>query len=357
MKRLIGIMVLLIGCLLPIVAQQVQPKARLKKEKEAEQKDNGISVRAQTQYPVQADIPDNIVWKREIYRTIDLTEEANMGLYDPAVTTDERMNLFAMIFKLLSENKIPAYEYRLDGEDVLTDANKINFKDVLDRYHLYYKRMRLAYTHDTVFVVNNSDIPSNEVMSYFLKEVWYFDSNSNTFGRKVLSICPVLHRSGDFSFNVTKYPMFWVKYADIEPYLSARMVMTSPLNNATQVSLSDFFSLNMYQGSIYKAASPSGKTLSQYCTNDTALAKEQARIEKQLADVENSVWIDPTQKKVIAIKAVTDSLSSKVDKPKVEAPRNSRRSVKKAKTKKVKSSSSSSSNSGEAKISVRRQRR
>ena len=91
-----------------------QPNSRATQQ---EQKANGneLAVRAQTRYPGTKDMPDDVMWTREIYRTLDLTQGENGALYYPVEPMDDRMNLFSLIFKLLATKKIPVYEYQLDG--------------------------------------------------------------------------------------------------------------------------------------------------------------------------------------------------------------------------------------------------
>ena len=123
------------------------------------------------------------------------------------------------------------------------------------------------------------------------------------------------------------------------------------------MSLDDFFTKNMYKGKIYKTTNMLGKTLAQYCSNDSAMAKEQKRIEKQLVDFEQNVWGKPEPK---------DSLDSiaRMDKKaaKALAKKNRRAggSTSKTSTTKIRKSrpqsGSSSSPSGSARVSVRRQR-
>ncbi len=126
--------------------------------------------------------------------------------------------------------------------------------------------------------------------------------------------------------------------------------MTSNLNNAAVMSMDDYFAKNMYRGKIYKTNNMLGKTLAQYCTSDTALSKEQKRIENEITAFEQNLWGDKTRK---------DSLDSiaKVDKSVKAVKKKNRRaaastSVRKTKTKTKSASSSSSA----ARVTVRRQR-
>lgn len=333
---------------LGIYQAAAQPKAR-KAKQEVKESGPALSVRAQTQYTGQINMPQEVIWKREIYRTLDLKQEKNSALYYPVEPIGDRMNLFTLIFKLIADGKIPAYEYHLDGTEVLTADNKVKFKDVLDRFHILYQIKEDGQARDTLYSIDNSDIPSNEVLSYFIKEVWYFDQHSSTYNSKVVAICPVLHRSGDFSMDVTKYPMFWLDYTDLSPYLVRMNVMTSNLNNVSNVSLDDYFATRQFKGDIYKTTNMLNQTLAQYCTTDSAMVKEQKKIEGQLKAFEEHLWENPSDL------IVRKDSSSKVSVPlatEKSVKMSSKRKVATAPTVKVKKEKSSA-----PKASVRRQRR
>ena len=328
-----------------------QPKARRQKQQQqqAQQQqqpqNQGMSMRARIQFPTAIDMPEDVVWRRDIYREIDLNKDANAGLYYPVEPIDRQVNLFTYLFKLALNNYIPVYEYRLDGNEVFTDSAKVQMKTVLDNYHIFYEEK------DGKIRVDNSDIPSAEVKMYYLKESAYYDQANATFHRKVLSLCPVMVREDDFGGEASKYPLFWVKYADVEPFLSRQTVMTSNLNNAATMSMDDYFTLNRYDGKIYKTTNMLGKTLAQYCPNDTALAKEQKRIEAELKAFEQNIFGDKARKDSL------DSIS-KIDPKTLKAMKKGKTAKSKSSVRKSKSSKSSggSSSSGTARVSVRRQR-
>lgn len=301
--------------------------------------------RAQLMFPTAIDMPADVVWRRDIYREVDLTKDSNAGLYYPVEPIDKQLNLFTYIFKLALGGYIPVYEYRLDGNEVFTDSAKVNIKTVLDNYHIFYEE------NGGKIRVDNSDIPSAEVKLYYLKESAYYDQANSSFHRKVVSLCPVMMRDDDFGGEASKYPLFWVKYSDLEPFLSRQTVMTSNLNNAATMSMDDFFTLNKYQGKIYKTNNMLGRTLAQYCTTDSAMTKEQKRIEDELAKFEKNIFGDQERK---------DSLDSiarnnpKTIKAAAKAAKKNRRS----RSSRVGRNESSpvSSGSSAPRVTVRRQR-
>lgn len=342
MKRLLFITIIALAA----GAASAQPKMRRSQAaaKQAQRASGQMTRRAQLMFPTTIDMPEDVVWRRDIYREIDLMKDANAGLYYPVEPIGRQLNLFTYVFKLALNGYIPVYEYRLDGNEAFTDSAKVQMKTVLDNYHIFYEESNGKVR------VDNSDIPSAEVKSYYLKESAYFDQANSSFHRKVIAICPVMTRDDDFGGEPSKYPLFWVKYSDLEPFLSRQEVMTSNLNNAATMSMADYFTLNRYEGSIYKTNNMLGRTLAQYCTTDSALTKEQRRIEAELAKFEQNIFGDQERKDSLDSIAKNDPKAVKAAK-KAEKKRNrrSRRSS-------VGSSTPVSSGSSAPRVTVRRQR-
>ena len=316
-------------------------------QQKKKQPSSAMSLRAQISFPTAVDVPEEVVWRRDIYRELDLTKDENAGLYYPVEPHGKEVNLFTYIFKLAQNGYIPVYEYPTDGSDVFTEEAKVQMKTILDNYHIFYEEQ------DGKLKVDNSDIPSAEVKKYYLKESAYYDQANSSFHIKVLALCPVMMRDDDFGGEATNYPLFWVKYSDLEPFLNRQTVMTSSLNNAATMSMDDFFTLNMYRGKIYKTNNAQGKTLIQLCDGDTTkLSAEQKRIEKELEAFRKNIFGDPAKKDSLDSIANANPQNIKA-KQKAARKNNSRRS--KASKSQGGGSSSAASNSS-ARVTVRRQR-
>lgn len=335
------------------MAAQAQPEARRQQQQaQAAKKSNAnnMTTRAQISFPTEAKMAEDVVWRRDVYRELDLNDDANAGLYYPTEPVGTQMNLFTYLFKLIMAGPrhggIAAYSYDVNsGNERFDESLRIQPLKFLDDYHIFYER------GDRGVHIDDSDIPSAEVKGYFIKESAYFDQVSATFHTKVQAICPVMYREDDFGDGVTKYPLFWVKYDDLAPFLSKQTIMTSNLNNAATMSLDDYFTTNAYRGKIYKTTNMLGKTLAQVAGGDTAkLSREQSRIEKEIERFEQNVWGDKARK---------DSLDSiaKLDKKQLKAVKNKSKNRRTTQTtvKRTRRSSSPSTSSA-ARVTVRRQR-
>lgn len=346
MKRLVFIMMIL----LMADAAVAQPKKRRNQQQTEQQQrkspSSAMSMRAQISFPTALDIPEEVVWRRDIYRELDLTDDANAGLYFPVEPQGKQLNLFTYIFKLAQNGYIPVYEYPTDGSDNFSNEARVQMQTILDNYHIYYE------DQDGKLKVDNSDIPSAEVKKFYLKESAYYDQANSSFHIKVLALCPVMLRDDDFGGEATQYPLFWVKYSDLEPFLNRQTVMASSLNNAATMSMDDFFTLNSYRGKIYKTNNAQGKTLLQLCDGDVdKMTAEQKRIEAELAAFHKTIFGDQAKKDSLDSIAALDVKNTK----KVKSKSSSSRS-KKSKASKPKSSSSTSSSNSSARVTVRRQR-
>ena len=366
LKSLIAIAALAL-CAQGVVAQ---PKSRIQAQAEAEKKaETSLSERAKAQYTAQMPAPTDVVWKRDIYRTLDLTKEKNAALYYPVEPLGDRVNLFTLIIRLVVDGKVPAYEYRSDGNELFTEDNKYKVTDMLDKFYIYYEDKGGKLT------IADSDIPSGEVLSYFIKESSFYDQRTATYATRVTAICPVLHRSGDFGSDVTKYPMFWLNYDEVSPYFGMTPLMTSSYNNVSNMSIDDYFVRSLYEGDIYKTANLQNKLLAQYCPNDTAMKAEQQRIEQELVTFENKLWgieapdttaaksHEKNAKKPIAVRrtpsrATDESAESKPATqaaPKAEKTTAEKKST--VRTSQQKSAPANKATSSSQTLSVRRQRR
>ena len=355
MKRLFFV---LLGVALYVQAE-AQPARRRVKPNDADKAEKTVD-RASLQFPVAVEVPEDVVWRRDVYRQLDLTLDKNAPLYYPVEPSAGQINLFTYLFDLLLTVKITAYQYKLDGNESFTSRDKVDVKELLERYHIYYEEQNGRPR------VNASDIPSAEVSRYYIKESSYFDQRTSTFRTKVTALCPVLMRGDDFGGEATPYPLFWLKYDDISTYLARHTMMASNYNNVTNMTAADYFSMNLYDGKIYKTNNMQGKVLANYCKTDSAMANEQKRIEKQLSDFEKHVWGHDDSVAVDST-AAKEAVETKKEKAS-RTTRNSRRASassddsKKAKAEKTKVSKTRRGSSGGGgastpRVTVRRQRR
>ncbi len=307
----------------PQGTSQADSQAKPKKQS-APAKKAGVSYR---DFPTAQPMPQDVSWRRDVYRILDLSQDENASLYYPTMPQDGRQNLFSYIFYLLRKRMIKAYDTKLDANEDFSAGNTVSARELMDRYKMYYERDSIKKT----ITIRDADIPSDEVKLYYVKESVYYNQNTATFHSRVTALCPVLVR-GDVEFggSEARYPMFWVKYDDIAPYLGKLPLMSSNYNNAATLSADDFFTLGRYKGDIYRTVNLQDRLLSNYCQTDSDLQREQQRIEGELTDFRRHVWGDdsiaaPQQADTAEADSVKGDADS--DEEAAPAPAKKRRSV------------------------------
>lgn len=275
-------------------------RRRSPKEKRNQEKTQpGVTERMQDFYTVKEPHDADLQYMREIYRQIDLSKDQNTPLYFPEDIIDGQKNLFRTILELVVSGKVPAYEY-LDGREVFTDKYQLKVNDMLDRFGIYYTTGKGHSDRNPNYVIEEADVPTTQVLNYYIIEKWEFDKRTHRMRTRVEAICPVLNRTGDFG-GEAKYPMFWVKYDQLRPWLAQQYVFLTDDNNLPQYSLDDYFNLGMYDGEIYKTKNLRNQSMMQMYPDPDDLARAQDSIDNRLKNYGKDLWV-PTREEYLAQK-------------------------------------------------------
>lgn len=269
----------------PAEKKQARPATSSARPATAAAKPNltGVSVR---EFPTAATMPDDAAWRRDVYRTLDLTKEQNAVLYFPVIPTGGRQNLFVYLFRQVLRGNIKAYEYTLDANEHFDEEHQLKGKKIMDTHNIYYEN------NDGKIRVNDADLPSEDVKLYFVKESVYYDQHTASFRTKVTALCPVMvSGTNDFGEDETqRIPLFWINYEEAAPYLAKLSLMGSSMNNAAVISADDYFTMNRYEGDIYKTTNLQDKIIAQYAETEEEQLAERKRIEKELKSFDDHVW-------------------------------------------------------------------
>lgn len=258
-----------------------------------------VSERMQDFFATKTPHDADLAYMRQIYRQLDLTKDANTPLYFPEDVIDGQENLFRIILRLVVDGKIPAYEY-LDGREVFTDQYRVKVGEMLDRFGIYAQEAKGSTERNPRYTIEEADVPTGQVLNYYIIEKWEFDRRSNQMKTRVEAVCPVLNRSGDFG-GEAKYPMFWVKFDALRPYLAQQYVFLSDDNNLAQYSLDDYFNLGMYDGEIYKTRNLRNLSMAQMFPDEDDRKRAQDSIDNRLRTFGKNLWV-PTREEYLAMK-------------------------------------------------------
>lgn len=279
----------------------------------------GVTDRMQQRYATQETADADKQWMRVIYRDLKLDNNKNMPLYYPEEVVDGQENLFRIIMRLVAANQIPVYEY-LDGKEVFTDEYRVKVADMLSRFHVLNTPAKGSTEKNPKFTIEESDVPANEVLSYYIIEKWEFDSRSNKTHRTVEAICPVLHRSDDFGGEPVRYPMFWVRMDQLRPYLAQQYIFVDDNNNLPRYTYADYFSRNMYDGDIYKTRNLANKSMMQLYPDPDDRQRAQDSIQNRLEQFDKGLWV-PSREEIIAAREAREAAEAAAEEAAAAAER------------------------------------
>lgn len=285
-------MTLLLGTAIQPFAQVVRKTDR----KPAEGTTPGVTQRMKEFYEEKGVSDANKMWERIVYRQLDLTKPENLALYYPEEPVDGQESMFRLLLRLVTDGKVPAYEY-LDGREMFTDEYKVKVGEMLDRFHVPYTMGKGSTEKNPKYVIDGSDVPTNEVLSYYAIERWEFNSLENKVKKNITAVCPVLHRVDDYGGEPIKYPMFWVQLDKLRPYLSQQSIFVDDDNNLPKYTYDDFFQMGMYKGDIYKTRNLRNLSLMQQFPDPDDLKAAQDSIEARLNSFDRNLWV-PTREEL-----------------------------------------------------------
>ncbi len=286
-------------------------------------------------------------WMKVIYRRLDLTAAPNAPLYYPEEPVEDETNLFRIIMNGVASGELPAYEY-LDGRESFTDAHRVNVADVLERFHIPAAEAKGSTERVRRFDIEPTDVPAHEVLSYYVVERWEFDRRHSRTRNVVTAICPVLHRTDDYGGEAMRYPMFWVKYEDLQPYLASQLIFVDDHDNTPSYTYDDYFRMNLYDGEIYKTRNVRNMSMAQMYPEEEERKRAQDSIENRLTGFEKSLWVPSLDE----LQAASDSVG--VDRRRKPT---AREAAPESRTAKVKRSRPASSGRSATTRSVRNRRK
>lgn len=269
-----------------------RPTARQRRaQKEQETQTDGVSIRAKNYADQQVKDTETAPWRRVIYRQLSIDSLANAPIFRPVRPSGQLQSLFSLLFKRFNDGSITVYEYEDLGYENLTPERQLRFEDFLDRFGIVYDKDP-SQTGNRAFKILPVDIPTQSIRSYYVKEEYYYDVKTSDVSSQIIAICPVMDDEISMEGSV-RIPLFWVKYSDVQPYLSQQPIMLSTKNNATTATMDDFFSLNLYRGQISMTLGGETAELNSEMSDSTAMAARQAfsnQIEGELKQFEESLY-------------------------------------------------------------------
>lgn len=251
----------------------------------------------------------DVMYYYTVWRTIDLREKVNHPLYFPSETKGTWRSLAQTIFDAIdmanpdkTDGVLPVYADEMctmptSREDLrgnLSEISQIPEIDLETGEEIGMKELVVEYE-------------PKQIISYNVKEIWYFDKQTSRFYVQILEIEPIIeHERASTSYDydseggesddndvrgtMTKKRVGYIYYPELRPFLAKQEVFNVK-NNAQRLSFDDLITWKRdFTSYIYKEANVYDRDIADYIANSRDQRIESERITDQLRTLESDLW-------------------------------------------------------------------
>ncbi len=248
----------------------------------------------------------DVMYYYTVWRTIDLREKINHPLYFPTETKGTWRSLSQVIFDAMdvqnpekTEGVLPIYSDEMctlpfsrdELRGNLSEVSQIPEIDLETGEEIGMKEMIVEYE-------------PKQVISYNVKEIWYFDKQASRFFVQILEIEPIIEheRQGTSSYDeegsgdedvrgvMMKKRVGYIYYNELRPFL-AKQEVYNVKNNAQRISFDDLITWKRdFTSFIYKEANVYDRDIADYIANSRDQRLESERITDKLRTFESDLW-------------------------------------------------------------------
>lgn len=285
-----------------------------------------------TTIPTKAIVPydynreADIVWSKRVWRSIDLRQKMNLGLYYPLDSYDSDGNwirhnthwsLWTVIKTEILAGNITVYSPYNPVAYTFTDGDQFKYpilpkeggnynSDSVYRenlsYYLYmfgeesdipYKDM---FGYDSLNEKGELVYPpremipytSKDIVSYKLKEDWFFNKETSVMDVRIIGIAPEIYIRDADGTVTGKKELFWLYFPECR-YAFNNYLAYNPKNDAQWMSYDDLFWKRRFASTIVKQSNVYDRGIETYRSGVDAL-QEAAQITAQIRKIEHDVW-------------------------------------------------------------------
>jgi len=231
----------------------------------------------------------DVMWAKDVWRTIDLRHRQNMPLRYPlegSMSDGDRYSLFGLLMEGIKTEEITPYEY-----NAITSW-KDPFSKVSNLEEVYRRSGGDTISdNDGNFLKVGQDMTN--ILQFQIQEQWFFDKKNSTMQVRIVAIAPVYYTYYDEFNQPLPSPRPSIPFVVHFPQcrrLFATHAVYNPKNDAQAMSFDDLFMQRRFSSTIIAESNVFGnRMLTDYKLGQDVLL-EAERIKNDLFIMEHDLW-------------------------------------------------------------------
>ena len=230
---------------------------------------------------------DDVIWKKRVWREIDVRQKQNMPFIYPGDENTGGGSFIEILIDAVKKGKVMAYSPM--DERFTTSFTKDQIMDVLvgKPDTIYIENIE---TGEREMKISRTEFDPNSITKFRIKEDVIFDRNLGRKVTRIIGLAPLLDKkssSGEFIGNA---PFFWLYYPDIRDVL-AQYEVFNPENDVARMTWDDYFEGRFFSSYIYKISNPFDQRFKDFGMGEMDVLNEGQRVSEELMNKEHDMWV------------------------------------------------------------------
>ena len=238
------------------------------------------SIRERRVLPYESLREADIMWKRRIWRMIDVQEKINLPFINP------QRPLITILLEAAQAGDLRVFDpiggdnfsMLMDQQTLTSLAGGIDSVRVLD-----------PETYEEKIVLQERIFDPSTVKRYRIQEMWFFDKESSTMKVRILGIAPMIQETTESAARTVERPMFWVYYPEARQLLANESAFAYG-NDAANRSWEDVFEYRYFNSYITKASNVLDERIDRPERSGREQLLESERIKQEIFNYEQDLW-------------------------------------------------------------------
>jgi gliding motility associated protien GldN len=231
----------------------------------------------------------DVMWSKNVWRTIDLRHRMNMPLRYPlegSMSDGARYSLFGLLMEGIKSEEITPYEW-----NVITGW-KDPFSKISNLKEVYRQSEGdSVYDDDGNFLRVQQNM--GNILQFQVQEQWFFDKQHSTMKVRIVAIAPIYYSYYDEFNQPLPSPRYMIPFVAYFPQcrrLFSTHAIYNAHNDAQSMSFDDLFMQRRFSSTIVAESNVFGnRMLTDYKLGQDVLL-EAERIKNDLFILEHDLW-------------------------------------------------------------------